>query len=236
MKRALLCAIALGGLAACDDDPMRPKTMPANQSPSAAVTAAANLNEVDLETVYDEGGGWFKNVDVETVHEEGVGWFFTLNHDQCRTIPRRLGDINPVDRAPTDPLGDRVAQIITKRRADGSRRIEITDVVTGIAEDSNGDRYIWIYENRPIYHVPPGVGPVRVSVRMFDRFRLIGNGFQMDVSFDWRWGFRVPSGRRFDPGPEAAGVVFPNDPVNPTNVFNFKAFSTRGNPLVCDPL
>ena len=219
MKRALLCAVALGGLAACDD-PLQPGGGAAKQSPAASVTAAANLEEVD----------------VETVHNEGVGWFFTLNHGQCRTIPPKLGDINPVDRAPTDLLGDRVAQIITKVRADGSRRIEISDVVTGIAEDSNGDRYVWIYENRPIYHVPPGVGPVRVSVRMFDRIRLIGNGFEMDVSFDWRWGFRVPSGRRFDPGPEIAGVVFPDDPVNPTNVFNFKAFSTRGNPLACDPL
>lgn len=230
MKRALLCAVALGGLAACDD-PLQPGGGAAKRSP-----AAANLNEVDVETVHNEGVGWFKEGDVETVHNEGVGWFFALNHDRCRAIPRQLGDINPVDRAPTDRLGDRVAQIITKRRADGSRRIEITDVVTGIAEDSNGDRYIWIYENRPTYHVPPGVGPVRVSVRMFDRIRLIGNGFEMDVGFDWRWGFRVPSGRRFDPGPESAGVVFPNDPVNPTNVFNFKAFSTRGNPLACDPL
>ena len=219
MKRALLCALALGGLAACDD-PLQPGGGAAKRSPGASDTAAANLEEVD----------------VETVHNEGVGWFFALNHDRCRAIPRQLGDINPVDRAPTDLLGDRVAQIIRKRRADGSRRIEITDVVTGIAEDSKGDRYIWIYENRPIYHVPPGDGPGRVGVRMFDRIRLIGSGFEMDVSFDWRWGFRVPSGRRFDPGPEIAGVVFPDDPVNPTNVFNFKAFSTRGNPLNCDPL
>jgi hypothetical protein len=235
MKRALLCAVALGGLAACDD-PLQPGRGAAKRSPAASVTAAANLEEVDVETVHNEGVGWFKEVDVKTVHDEGVGWFVTLNHGQCRIIPPKLGDISPVNRAPTEPLGDRLALIVTKVMADGSRRIEITDVVTGIAEDSNGDRYIWIYENRPIYHVPPGADPVRVYVRMFDRVRLIGNGFKMDVGFDWRWGFRVPSGRRFDPGPEAAEVVFPEDRVNPTNVFDFKAFSTRGNPLACDPL
>ena len=174
--------------------------------------------------------------DFETTHDEGVGWFVTLNHDLCRAIPRKLGDINPIDRAPTDPLGDRVAQITTTVMADGSRRIEITDVVTGIAQDSNGDRYIWIYENHPIYDVPPGVDPVKVRVRMFDRFRLIGHGFNMDVGFDWRWKFQVLSGSAFDPGPEGTGVVFPDDPVNPTNVFNFKAFSTHGEPFVCDPL
>ena len=32
----------------------------------------------------------------ETTHNAGVGWFFTLNHEQCRAIPQRLGDINPI--------------------------------------------------------------------------------------------------------------------------------------------
>ena len=133
---------------------------------------------------------------------------FPLNHDQCGAIPEELGDINPIDRSPTDPLGDRVAQLTTTAEADGSRQIERIDLVTGIAQDSNGDRYIWTYENHPVYDVPPGDDPVNVSVRMFDRFRLMGNGFNMEFSFDSRWDFQVPSGSAFDPGSEFTGVVF----------------------------
>jgi len=83
--------------------------------------------------------------------------------------------------------------------------------------------------------VPPGESPVNVSIIMFDRFRLIGNGVNMGVSFDWRWKFQVPSGSAFDPGSEFTDVVFPENLVNPTNVFNFKNFGTQGDPA-CDPL
>jgi hypothetical protein len=182
----------------------------------------------------DDGNGP-PTITFETTHDEGVGWFFPLNHDQCGAIPEEFGDINPIDRALTDPLGDRVSQITTTVEADGSKQIERIDLVTGIAQDSNGDRYIWTYENHPVYDVPPGDDPVNVSVRMFDRFRLIGNGFNMEFSFDRRWEFQVPSGSAFDPGSEFTGVVFPNDRVNPTNVFNYKEFSFQGVPG-CDPL
>jgi hypothetical protein len=171
----------------------------------------------------------------ETTHNAGAGWFVTLNHEQCSIIPEQLGDINPIDRAPTDPLGDRVSQITTTVEADGSRQIERIDLVTGIAQDSNGDRYIWSYENHPVYDVPPGDDPVNVSVRMFDRFRLIGNRFNMENGFDRHWEFQVPSGSAFDPGPEFTGVVFPNNRVNPTNVFNYEEFNFQGAPG-CDPL
>jgi hypothetical protein len=171
----------------------------------------------------------------ETTHDEGVGWFFPLNHTQCGAIPEEVGDINPIDRAPSDPLGDRVSQSTTTVEVDGSRQIDRIDVVTGMAQDSNGDRYIWTYENHPVYGVPPGEGPVNVSVRMFDRFRLIGNGFTMEFSFDRYWEFEVPSGSAFDPGPEFTGVVFPNNPVSPTNVFNYEELSFQGV-RGCDPL
>jgi hypothetical protein len=174
-------------------------------------------------------------ITVETTHDEGVGWFVTLNHARCGAIPGELGDINPIDRAPTAPLGDRVAQITTTVAADGSRQAERFDLTTGIAQDSHGGRYIWTYENQLVYEVPPGEGPVHVSSIMFDRFRLIGNGFNMGVTFNWSWKFEVPSGSAFDPGSEFTGVVFPNDPVKPTNVSNFKNFGTQGDPA-CDPL
>jgi hypothetical protein len=199
---------------------------------TAAILAVALMFPMAVSAADDNGP---PTITFETMHNAGAGWFFTLNHEQCRAIPRRLGDINPIDRSPTDPLGDRVSQITTRVWADGSRQINRTDVVSGIAQDSNGGRYLWTYENHPIYNVPPGADPVKVRVRMFDRFRLIGNGFNMDIGFDWRWKFPVPSGSAFDPGQEFTGVVFPNDPVNPTNVFNFKVFSAHGEPN-CDPL
>jgi hypothetical protein len=174
-------------------------------------------------------------ITVETTHDEGVGWFFTLNQARCGAIPGELGDIDPIDRAPTDALGDRVSQITTTVEADGSRQIDRINLATGMAQDSHGKRYIWTYENHQVYDVPPGKGPVNVSIIMFDRFRLIGNGFNMGVSFNWRWEFQVPSGRAFDPGPEFTGVVFPDNLVNPTNVFNFNNFGTQGDPA-CDPL
>jgi hypothetical protein len=174
-------------------------------------------------------------ITVETTHDEGVGWFATLNHARCGAIPGELGDINPIDRAPTDPLGDRLAQTTTTVEADGRRQIERIELVTGMAQDSHDERYVWTYENHRVYDVPPGEGPVNVSIIMFDRFRLIGNGFNMGVSFDWSWKFQVPSGSAFDPGSESTGVVFPNDPVQPTNVSNFKNFGTQGDPT-CDPL
>jgi hypothetical protein len=174
-------------------------------------------------------------VTFETTHNAGAEWFFPLNHAQCRLIPERVGEIKPVDRSPTEPLGDRITQIATKLRADGSRQIDRTDVVSGIAQDSNGESYLWTYENHSLYDVPPGDGPVTVRVRMFDRFRLIGNGLNMDFGFDTRWNFQVPSGSEFAPNSEFTGVVFPNDPVNPTNVSNYKVFSSHGVPG-CDPL
>jgi hypothetical protein len=182
-----------------------------------------------------DNGEDLPTVTVETTHDEGVGWFVTLNHARCGAIPGELGDINPIDRAPTDPLGARLAQTTTTEEADGRRQIERIELVTGMAEDSHGERYVWSYENHRVYGVPKGKGPVNVSIIMFDRFRLIGNGLNMGVSFDWSWEFQVPSGSAFDPGTESTGVVFPNDPVQPTNVSNFKNFGTQGAPA-CDPL
>ena len=124
-------------------------------------------------------------ITVETTHDEGVGWFVTLNHARCGAIPGELGDINPIDRAPTDPLGDRLAQTTTTVEADGRRQIERIELVTGMAQDSHDERYVWTYENHRVYDVPPGEGSVHVSIIMFDRFRLIGNGLNMGVSFDW---------------------------------------------------
>jgi hypothetical protein len=184
---------------------------------------------------HKDNGDGSPTITVETTHDEGVGWFVTLNQARCGAIPAEFGDVNPIDRAPTDPLGARLAQTTTTEQSDGRRQIERVELVAGMAEDSHGERYVWNYENHRVYDVPKGNGPVNVSIIMFDRFRLIGNGLNMGVSFNWSWKFQVPSGSAFDPGTESTGVVFPNDLVQPTNVSNFKNLGTQGGPA-CDPL
>jgi hypothetical protein len=169
----------------------------------------------------------------ETVHLEGAAeWIFpSLNNNQCRAIPTRFGDISPNSN-------DRVAEITTKVKSNGSKQVDVFDVVTGTAvgNGSVSGTYIWIYENHAIYSVPPGAGPVKVSVRMNDRFRVIGNGLNFETGFDWRWRFPVADPSTFAPSPEFADLVFPDDDVHPANVSNFKVFSTLGDPLACDPL
>jgi hypothetical protein len=131
----------------------------------------------------DDDDNSLPTITFEITHDEGVGWFFPLNHAQCGAIPGEFGDINPIDRAPTAPLGDRVSQITTAVEADGRRQIDRIDLVTGMAQDSHGKRYLWNYENHRVFDVPPGEGPVNVSIIMFDRFRLIGNGFNRGGQF-----------------------------------------------------
>jgi hypothetical protein len=53
----------------------------------------------------DDDDNSLPTITFETTHDEGVGWFFPLNHAQCGAIPGEFGDINPIDRAPTAPLG-----------------------------------------------------------------------------------------------------------------------------------
>ena len=82
-------------------------------------------------------------ITVKTTHDEGVGWFFPLNHAQCGAIPGNSVISIRLTGGRTDPLGDRVSQITTTVEADGSRQIDRIDLVTGMAQDSNGKRYIW---------------------------------------------------------------------------------------------
>jgi hypothetical protein len=168
-----------------------------------------------------------------TVHQENAAeWIFpALNNSQCRAIPTKYGSITP-------DSSDQVAQTTTTQYANGSRQIDVFDMITGTAVGSGSvsGTYIWVYENHAIYEVPAGDGPVKPRVRVLDSFRMIGNGLNFETGFDWRWRFPVPSGSAFDPGLEFQGVAFPDHAVHPSNVQNFKAFSTRGDPLACDPL
>lgn len=207
-----------------------------NLKPILAVTALAlalvfpiaTWAKADEEEQENDGS----TITSETIHKEGAAeWLYALSNGQCSAIPSKFGDIHP-------DSNDRVAQITTKTRPNGSRQIDVFDVVTGTAVGNGtvSGRYVWLYQNHAVYDVPKGVGSVKVGVRMADTFTLIGNGLKFETSFDWRWRFYVPSGSAFAPSPEFEGLVFPDDAVHPTNVLNFKVFSTKGEPLSCDPL
>jgi Ni/Co efflux regulator RcnB len=105
---------------------------------------------------HEDSGDDSPTITVETTHDEGVGWLVTLNHARCGAIPTDFGDINPIDRAPTDPLGARLAQTTTTEQSGGRRQIERIELVTGMAEDSHDERYVWSYENHRLYDVPKG--------------------------------------------------------------------------------
>lgn len=124
--------------------------------------------------------------------------------------PDQCGEL----KVPLSGSGERHMVITTKAYADGSSEILINDLVTGAASDSTGT-YGFKYTNHSIETIPAGGGEHQIE--MVDSFVLNGNGSaKLNVGFNWRWTFTPPD-------------LFP--PVN-----NFRAISTRGDPLHCDPI
>jgi len=173
--------------------------------------------------------------DVLRLENVTLPWFMALKGGTC-TLPASVGEINPVDNS-----GDRLRKVTTKVRADGSQVIVQDDLKTGKAKDSNGNAYHFIYENRAVFHVSPGL-PADVKVRMTDSFRLYGNRLHMIVTFDWRWTYTAPDGVKVTLEPSAD---FPFEPfvfatadgVNPApGVRHWRQLSTQGDPWNCDPL
>ena len=112
-----------------------------------------------------------------------IPWNFPLAHPDndggtCKAIPAAVGFINPVDNR-----SDRLRKVTREVMADGSQVIIQDDLKTGTAEDSHGDTYHFVYTNRAVFNVSPGL-PAIVNVRMTDNFRLKGHGLHMHVSFD----------------------------------------------------
>ena len=151
--------------------------------------------------------------DVLRLENVTLPWFMPLKGGTC-TLPASVGEINPVDNS-----GDRLRKVTSKVRADGSQVIVQDDLKTGKAKDSNGNVYHFIYTNRVVFHVSPGL-PADVNVRMTDNFRLYGNRLHMIASFDWRWTYTAPDGVKVTLEPSAdfpvEGFVFATaDGVNP---------------------
>jgi hypothetical protein len=178
----------------------------------------------------------------DTLHLTNVTipWLFPLAHPNsggtCAAIPADVGSISPVDNN-----SDRIRKVSQEVQADGSQVIVQDDLKTGAAKDSNGDIYHFIYKNRVVLNVPPGL-PASVKVRMIDSFLLHGNGLHMNVSFDWRWTYTAPTGvevilQPFADFPVEPFVFATADGVNPApGVTNWQQLDTQGDPFNCDPL
>jgi len=129
----------------------------------------------------------------------------------------------PANQCPEAPAGltgsgERHMVVNTKVNADGSTQIVINDVVKGTATDlSGGGAYTFVYTNHSIELVPAGGGAHQIS--MNDNFVLNGKGNiqHEEVGFNWRWSYTPPE------------ALWP--PVH-----DWQKISTRGQPLVCDPI
>jgi hypothetical protein len=154
----------------------------------------------------------------------------------CAAIPAAVGSLNPVDKS-----SDHVRKVTGEVKADGSQVIVQDDLKTGTAVDSSGATYDFVYKNRAVFKVSPGL-PAVVNVRMTDSFRLQGNGLHLNVAFDWRWTYTAPDGVEVTLQPFADFPVDPfvfatADGVHPAlGVTNWQQLSTQGDPFNCDPL
>ena len=142
----------------------------------------------------------------DAVHET-VSW--TIPADQCPSLPAGLS---------VSGTGDRRTMINTKTNKDGSTQVVTNDVVQGDAVDSEGGTYHFTYTNHSIVVIPAESG-LPIQVNMSDNFVLNGQGSagHMTVGFEWRWTYTPPA------------EIWP--PVD-----NWQQVSTRGEPLLCDPL
>jgi len=171
-----------------------------------------------------------------------IPWLFPLAHPSnsgtCSAIPTSVGAINPVDNH-----SDRVRKVTREVQPDSSQEIVQDDLKTGTAVDSKGATYDFVYKNRVVLTVPPGL-PTIVHVRMTDSFRLKRKEFHADITFERSWDYAAPTGVEVTLEP---GADFPVDPfvfatadgVNPDTahgVTNWQQLSTQGDPFNCDPL
>ena len=139
---------------------------------------------------------------------ETVSW--TLPASQCPNLP---ADIS------VSGTGQRLEVINTNMRADGSSQIVIDDQVKGGAVDSNGGAYTFVYQNHSTEDVPASGSGLPNHISMTDSFILNGKGSaaHLTVGFNWRWTYTPPE------------AYWP--PVH-----NVQQLSTRGEPVLCDPI
>jgi hypothetical protein len=166
-----------------------------------------------------------------------IPWNFPLAHPDndggtCKAIPAAVGFINPVDNR-----SDRLRKVTREVLEDGRQVIVQDDLKTGTAEDSHGDTYHFVYTNRAVFNVSPGL-PAIVNVRMTDNFRLKGHGLHMHVSFDVSWDYPAPNGVDITLEPLAfvPAVPFVVGTETEKGATNLQLLSIQGDAFNCDPL
>ena len=95
----------------------------------------------------------------------------------CPEVPEGV-HINPDDNG-----SDRVKNADRVNLPDGTVRVLITDLVTGVAHDSFGNAYKFVYENNVAYYFDGET----VTADMKDTFKLEGGPVNYTVGFNWRW-------------------------------------------------
>jgi hypothetical protein len=163
-----------------------------------------------------------------------IPWNFPLAHPDkggtCEAIPAAVGSVKPINNR-----SNRLRKVTREVMTDGSQVIVQDDLKTGTAEDSHGDTYHFVYTNRAIFDVSPGL-PANVNVRMTDNFRLKGHGLHMHVSFDVSWDYPAPNGVNFTLEPLAFVPVVPFVVGTEEDAENFQVLSIQGDAFNCDPL
>jgi len=128
---------------------------------------------------------------------------FTIPAGQCPELPAGVS---------VSGSGESVAIINTHTLADGSTETRITNVIKGIATDSNGGVHTFVYQN---YSVDTALLSGTHSISMNDTFVLNGPGPHYSIGFNWRWTY-------------TESYWPPQD--------NWEQISTRGDIFACDPL
>ena len=137
---------------------------------------------------------------------ETITW--TLRTGQCGELPEGVS---------VDGTGQRHMEIVTEKRADGSTKVTVDDVVIGTAVYSNKKNatYPFVYLNHST-EVRPASGTIQVQMQ--DLFVLDGRGrARLTVAFNWRWTYTPPE-TQWPPR------------------HNVQKLSTQGDPLTCDPI
>jgi hypothetical protein len=146
-----------------------------------------------------------------TTHETVRGTVtWTLPAGQCPSLPAGIS---------VSGTGERLQLINTEVNPDGSGQIVINDLVKGSAVDSNGGTYTFVYANHSTEGLSPSGSGLPHQISMTDSFILNGKGSasHMTVGFNWRWTYTPPE------------AYWP--PVH-----NLQQLSTRGEPVLCDPI
>lgn len=147
------------------------------------------------------------HINAQSTLNEPVTW--TLAPGLCPSLPADLV---------LSGSGERHKVTNTKANADGSISVLINDLVTGTATDNQGGTYHFKYTNHSIDSISAG-GAHQIS--MVDSFVLNGDGSakHMNIGFNWSWSYHDPNG-----------------PFDVIPLANLVQQSTRGEPLLCDPL